>query len=265
MEKIKDLMSHALDYRDTLSERGTTSWVYYLGGDETPFCLSFVFPTLRRTIMISSVLAVALLCALVVPLPAQEADSLSFAGSVYAALPQPARFEAAATDELSVWKSRIKAVAANIPAYPADHYRSGGRGIVITTGRRTYFTAAVVTVRVIREHLKSSLPIELVYGGAAELPPAAVAYLSTTWPDIHMVDLTAVPELQGVSLQGYHIKVLAIYYSRFKEVLWLDSDDMPLADPASLFESKLYQQYGAVFWPGMVHACPCSNAEASFA
>ena len=40
--------------------------------------------------------------------------------------------------------------------------------------------------------------------------------------------------------------------SSFEEVLYLDSDNVPLRDPAHLFESELYSgkdKPGVVFWP----------------
>jgi hypothetical protein len=59
-----------------------------------------------------------------------------------------------------------------------------------------------------------------------------------------------VPGAQGVETKGYQMKAMAIYLSSFREVLWLDSDNLALEDPAGLFESKLYQKHGAVLWPG---------------
>jgi hypothetical protein len=154
-------------------------------------------------------------------------------------------------DNLEAWTERVREVAANAPPYPfANHEMKKERGIVMTTGKRTYFTAAYVTLRVLREHLRSRLPVELFYAGAEEMPQVAIDYLETTWEGVRVVDASSLPGLQGVDLQGYQIKAAALYHSRFQEVLWLDSDNMPLEDPASLFESKLYREYGAVLWPG---------------
>lgn len=41
-----------------------------------------------------------------------------------------------------------------------------------------------------------------------------------------------------------------IINARFAEILLLDVDNIPTSDPAALFESKTYNEYGSVFWPG---------------
>lgn len=155
---------------------------------------------------------------------------------------------ALADASLDGWKQRLAATAASVPAYPSAAYSN--RGIVLTAGRRTYFTAAYVTLRVLREHLGTQLPIEVFYAGAAELPEEAVRYLETAWPNVRVVDMTTLPGLEDVNLKGYQIKAAALYHSSFREVLWLDSDNMPLRDPADLFDTVLYKQHGALLWPG---------------
>jgi hypothetical protein len=37
-------------------------------------------------------------------------------------------------------------------------------------------------------------------------------------------------------------KVYALMHSRFKEVLLLDADSLPLSDPAALFQQPLYKK-----------------------
>lgn len=44
-------------------------------------------------------------------------------------------------------------------------------------------------------------------------------------------------------------KVAALLHCSFQEVLLLDSDNLPLVDPAYLFDDPLYQQHGNLFWP----------------
>ena len=59
--------------------------------------------------------------------------------------------------------------------------------------------------------------------------------------DLTFIDATTVPlpKHQRSSMQhlrSYATKAYALYISSFEEVLMLDSDNMPLADPATLFE-----------------------------
>jgi alpha 1,2-mannosyltransferase len=45
------------------------------------------------------------------------------------------------------------------------------------------------------------------------------------------------------------VKPLAIINSEFEEVLFLDADNIPMSNPAALFDSAEYQSTGALFWP----------------
>jgi len=48
---------------------------------------------------------------------------------------------------------------------------------------------------------------------------------------------------------GYKLKVLALYLAPFEEIIWMDSDSIPLQDPSTLFRLKSYREKGNVFWP----------------
>jgi len=39
--------------------------------------------------------------------------------------------------------------------------------------------------------------------------------------------------------------------TQFTEVIYLDSDNIPLRDPVELFDSVEYKQSGSVFWPDL--------------
>jgi hypothetical protein len=45
-------------------------------------------------------------------------------------------------------------------------------------------------------------------------------------------------------------------HSRFREVLLLDADNMPIADPTYLFDEPEYRRTGAVFWPDISCLAP---------
>jgi hypothetical protein len=49
-----------------------------------------------------------------------------------------------------------------------------------------------------------------------------------------------------------------VLLSSFEEVLFLDSDNMPIVDPKWAFDLPMYQKTGAVFWPDYcnMHATP---------
>ena len=53
-------------------------------------------------------------------------------------------------------------------------------------------------------------------------------------------------------LGGWELKTYALMHSRFREVLFLDADNVPVKDPSFLFERAEFQKTGAVFWPDIV-------------
>ena len=56
--------------------------------------------------------------------------------------------------------------------------------------------------------------------------------------------------------KNFQIKGESIVKSSFREVLYLDSDNVLLADPAYLFDHYLYKATGAVLWPDITRDGP---------
>ena len=50
-------------------------------------------------------------------------------------------------------------------------------------------------------------------------------------------------------LSGWPLKPYAMLHSRFREVLFLDADNMPVVNPERLFDTAQFQATGAIFWP----------------
>jgi hypothetical protein len=50
-------------------------------------------------------------------------------------------------------------------------------------------------------------------------------------------------------LHGWAVKPYAMLHSRFREVLLLDADNVPVVNPEFLFDAPEYKSAGAVFWP----------------
>ena len=57
-------------------------------------------------------------------------------------------------------------------------------------------------------------------------------------------------------LGGWECKPYAILHSPFREVLWLDADNVPLVDPSCLFAEPAYAETGAIFWPDLTSLPP---------
>ena len=156
---------------------------------------------------------------------------------------------AATGDPARDWKAWVKEAKSDIPPYPTGRFK--GRGVVLATSLgMKYFTQAYVNIRVMRDHLRTKLPIEVMYADDGKVPATALTYLKTTFPDVSFVNMR---ELKGipadVGLNGFHIKLFALVYSSFEEVLMLDTDNIPVIDPAFAFEINSYKRAGALFWP----------------
>lgn len=123
-----------------------------------------------------------------------------------------------------------------------------GRGIVTCAGGLQLFTNVYVLIRLLRERLKCSLPIQVWTFGGEELSPRMRHILCSL--DVEIIDIQSPVFTDGRSIaSGWQLKSLAILRSRFAEVLFLDADQVPVVDPAFLFQSEQYRTSGAVFWP----------------
>ncbi|KUJ08179.1 family 71 glycosyltransferase [Mollisia scopiformis] len=144
---------------------------------------------------------------------------------------------------------------------PYESYkdRFNGRGIVIVAGNGK----SLKRVRVILRQLKSlgsRLPIELHYWGD-EFPTKAQKEMSTLWPSMYFNDLSSSSNILKSSNDNffhinYQLKTVAVMNSRFAEPLLLDSDNIPIIDPESLFDSDTYKEFGTLFWPDIARTRP---------
>jgi ADP-heptose:LPS heptosyltransferase len=132
----------------------------------------------------------------------------------------------------------------NIPPPPCEFE---GRGIVICGGGVRYFTNAWVCINILRQ-LGCALPIELWHLGAHELDATMRALVEPL--GVTCVDAFEVAKSHPVRrLGGWQSKPYAILHSRFREVLFLDADNVPVVNPEFLFDTPHYQKTGAIFWP----------------
>lgn len=127
---------------------------------------------------------------------------------------------------------------------------SDGRGIVISGGGSKYFTCAYVLVSLLRK-MGCTLPIEWWYLNHYEMD-LQMMRIAESFGNVEVVSLKhrldyvqRTPRMMG----GWHSKVWSIMYSKFREVLYIDADQIPQKDPTYLFDMDQYQEHGAVFWP----------------
>ncbi|MGN8056100.1 hypothetical protein ACTJKN_07500 [Pedobacter sp. 22163] len=117
-----------------------------------------------------------------------------------------------------------------------------GKGIVISAGGLRYFTSSWVLISKLRES-GCNLDIELWYYGD-EVSASMKRNLSK-----FKVKCKNIENYVDEAPHGFLMKPLSILYSSFKEVLFLDADNMCVRDPSYLFYDKNYLKTGNLFWP----------------
>ncbi len=97
----------------------------------------------------------------------------------------------------------------------------------------------------LRKELKCSLPIQVWYRGN-EITPELEETLSKLGATSHnLEDYYDIPP----EMSGYAMKPMSILFSSFKEVLYLDADNVCTLNPELLFDLQEYKESGAIFWP----------------
>jgi hypothetical protein len=149
-------------------------------------------------------------------------------------------------DEMS---AALRAAVETLEPYPDGRF--AGRGIVICAGGARMFTCAWITIGVLRRTLGCTLPIEVWYIGPDEMGPPMRSLLEEF--AVQPVDAMALARRRGAAvLGGWELKPFALLHSRFREILLLDADNVPVADPAFLFDRLEFTETGAVLWPDLV-------------
>lgn len=125
------------------------------------------------------------------------------------------------------------------------------RGIVIGAGGAKYFGCAFACAYILRQ-LGCKLPIEFWYLDEYEMDNKMknlcdkhnITYVNAT-------NYAKNHDLNPRILNGWELKPFATMYCDFKEVLYLDADNIPVSNPTYLFDEPEYKKLGAIFWPDL--------------
>jgi hypothetical protein len=142
---------------------------------------------------------------------------------------------------------------ARIPPYPGG-YR--GRGVVICAGGHEHFTNAYVCARMLG-HLGCRLPVQF-WHYAGEIDDAMrriVAPLGVECIDANEVEARLAGRCCPLK-KGWEVKPFALLHCSFREVLLLDSDNVPVLEPSFLFDAPPFRETGAIFWPDYGRLAP---------
>ena len=122
-----------------------------------------------------------------------------------------------------------------------------GTGIVTVAGG-SYFAPAILSIRMLRK-TNSTLPVQVFLRNKAEYEkPICQEVLPALNAECFVIQ-DHLRKDNPVKVEHYQLKVLAILFSSFESVLYLDSDCMALLDPKELFDSEPFLTTGLVSWP----------------
>lgn len=134
---------------------------------------------------------------------------------------------------------------------PCPDGRFEGRGIVICAGGERYFICAWVLIFILRRVHRSALPIQVWHLGRREM--SEEMRLLLTEEGVEVVDAETIAARHPARIAGgWPLKPYAIAQSRFREVLYLNSDTVPLVNPERAFEWDAYGDNGLLLWPDIV-------------
>lgn len=122
-----------------------------------------------------------------------------------------------------------------------------GTGIVTVAGG-WYYGPALISIRMLRK-TNSTLPVQVFLQSSSEYEPQICEEIL---PALNAECFVIEDYLRAdfpFKVTHYQLKVLAILFSSFEDVLFLDSDCIPLHDPSLLLQSEPFTSFGFVSWP----------------
>lgn len=145
--------------------------------------------------------------------------------------------------DVNVMRRRHVELVERLPEYPDKIYK--GRGILMVAGGR-YSEYAATTLGMLRL-MGSRLPVEIWFKDSTEeeeywCDELVADGISCRHISDYLGEMTAFTD-------PYQYKIAAMYFSSFEEMLFLDSDCIPVKNPDSIFDSPTYQETGIVLWP----------------
>lgn len=123
-----------------------------------------------------------------------------------------------------------------------------GTGIVMMGGGE-YFGPAIIGLHMLRQ-LGCTLPVEIFVADQSEWEPAVCEDYLPLYNARCVVLSSFFGKVSAFDITHFQLKSLAMLFSSFEEILYLDSDSIPLIDPATeLFSTEPYLSSGLVIWP----------------
>lgn len=122
-----------------------------------------------------------------------------------------------------------------------------GTGVVTVAGGE-YFAPAITSILMLRK-TGSKLPVHVFLQSRAEYEyEVCEDYLPTLDAECFVLE-DFLRDHTPFSVTHYQLKALAILFSPFETILYLDSDCMPLRNPSELLSTEPFASTGLLAWP----------------
>lgn len=123
-------------------------------------------------------------------------------------------------------------------------HTAGKRGLVSTAGDK-YLPVFVSSLRMLRR-AGSTLPVEVYMKDAGEYEKRVC---NDILPNLDARCLVLGDVVGKKMLEHYQLKVFAVLFSSFEDIVWVDADCFPLGKPEELLDSEPFTSSGLVTWP----------------
>lgn len=163
-------------------------------------------------------------------------------------VPSPSRLGLSQKDVESLQKSQ-KPLLDQLKTFNKSQAKGlfSGTGVVTVAGGE-FFAPAIVSIRMLRR-TGSKLPVHVFLQSRAEYEPEVCEdYLPTLDAECFVLE-DFLRDHTPFSVTHYQLKALAILFSPFETILYLDSDCMPLRNPSELLSAEPFASSGLIAWP----------------
>lgn len=120
----------------------------------------------------------------------------------------------------------------------------GTRGLVSTAGD-SYFPVFLSSLRMLRR-TGSTLPVEVYMKDSSEYEKQIC---DKVLPELNARCMVLSDVVGKESIAHFQLKIFAILFSSFEDIIWMDADCFPLHNPEVLLDSEPFTSTGLVAWP----------------
>jgi len=118
------------------------------------------------------------------------------------------------------------------------------RGIITASGTVDRLRDSYVSIKMLRD-TGCRLPIELFYADEKEITKSQCGIFNEL--NVNCINIRSHCPFEAYNGRNFSIKAIAVYLSKFKELIWMDSDVIPLVNFEKLFNNQQYINYGYLF------------------